>query len=465
MQTSYSLTLTQTQKLKMTPELCLAIKILQLSTMELSQYVEKELLENPMLDLCEDPTKTGENIVKPCSDGKEREIDWDEYFQNCSDFGYSRMPKEKKEDEINYENLITFTPSLQDHLMMQLHLCTTSKTSFKIGKFLIGNIDKRGYLILDIEDAVRFLKVTFAEVEQVLKLIQTFEPIGVGARNLKECLLIQIEQKCVATPAMRGLVANHLKDLAEARYTRIAEALGITLLEVQRIKDIILTFDPKPGISFSSPDDTHYIIPDASVEKTGDEYTIVMNDTISPRLSINPYYRSLLHTEDKESNTSKYLTNRLDSALWLIKSIEQRRNTLQRVIKSIVEVQQDFLDYGLIHLKPMTLKQIAEKIDVHESTVSRAIKGKYVQTPRGVFELKFFFKSGIENENGSITSSESIKKRMKQIVENEDRYNPMSDRKIADVLNHKGIVVSRRTVAKYRDEIGIPSSVRRKRFK
>lgn len=465
MQMSYSLTLTQTQKLIMTPELCQAIKILQLSTIELSQYIEKELLENPLLDLSEDATKIDENTEKLHSEEKDREVDWDEYFQNCTDFSYSRMPKEKKEDEINYENLITFTPSLQDHLMMQLHLSTITKTSFKIGEFLIGNIDKRGYLILDIEDAAQLLKVSKREVEQVLKLIQTFEPTGVGARDLKECLLIQIEQRGIEIPAIKELIMNHLKDLAEARYTRIAESLGITLPEVQQIKDIILTLDPKPGISFSSPDDTQYIIPDATVEKVGAEYVIIMNDTVSPRLSINSYYRSLLRSEDKESNTSKFLTNRLDSALWLIKSIEQRRITLQKVIKSIVDVQKDFLDYGLIYLKPLTLKQIAEKVDVHESTVSRAINGKYIQTPRGVFELKFFFKSGIENTNGSTTSSESIKKKIEEIVENEDKYDPLSDQKIADMLKHEGIIISRRTVAKYRDEIGVPSSARRRRFK
>ncbi|MGI6485949.1 MAG: RNA polymerase factor sigma-54 [Tepidanaerobacteraceae bacterium] len=467
MQMSYSLTLSQTQKLIMTPELRQAIKILQLSTLELNQYIERELLENPLLDLSEEQTKADENFERLCKEKKEkeREVDWEEYFQNCADFGYSRMPREKKEDDFNYENLVTFTPSLQDHLLMQLHLCTIPKTEFKIGEFLIGNIDNRGYLSLDVKDAAEFLRVTEAEVERVVKLIQTFEPCGIGARDLKECLILQIEQKGIQKPKIKELVQNHLKDLAEARYTKIAEALGITLPEVQCLKDIILKLDPKPGINFPSPDDTRYIVPDATIEKVGNDYVVIMNDTVSPRLSINPYYRSLLHSEDKESNTSKFLSNRLDSALWLIRSLEQRRITLQKVIKSIVDVQRGFFDFGLAHLKPLTLKQIAERVDVHESTVSRAINGKYVQTPRGIFELKFFFKSGIENANGSATSSESIKKMIKEMIEKEDQYNPLSDQKLADMLKLRGIIISRRTVAKYREEIGIPSSARRKRFR
>ena len=230
------------------------------------------------------------------------------------------------------------------------------------------------------------------------------------------------------------------------------------------MKDILVTLDPKPGRNYSSINDVHYIVPDAVIEKVGNEYVVIMNDTISPRLSINSYYRSLLTSEDKESNISKFLSNRLDSALWLIRSIEQRRITLHKVIQSIANVQRDFLDNGLIYLKPLTMKQIADMVEVHESTVSRAISGKYVQTPRGVFELKFFFQSGLENVNGTSTSSESIKKMMQEMINREDPYNPLSDQKIANMLKEKGISISRRTVAKYREEIGILSSAKRKRY-
>lgn len=463
MQASFGLTLSQTQKLVMTPELRQAITILQLSALELDEYIEQELLENPLLDISEDISKSYENLEKvPKKDSDT--IDWEEYFQDCSDMDFLRFPKEKKEDEIGFENFVSSTPSLQDHLMMQLHLCSISRLEYKIGEFLIGNLDKRGYLTISIEETAELLKVPREEVEKVLKLIQTFEPAGVGARNLVECLLIQVEQREIKAPKIKEFIEKHLKDLAEARYSKIAESLGISLSEVQHLKDIVLTLDPKPGRNFSSVNDTQYIVPDAIVEKVDDDYVVIMNDSISPRLSINSYYRSLLYSESREPGISKFLSQRLDSALWLIKSIEQRRITLQKVITNIINVQREFLDYGIAYLKPLTMKQIAERVGIHESTVSRAISGKYVQTPRGVFELKFFFKNGLENANGSSTSSESIKKMIKELVGSEDPYNPLSDQKITDDLKKKGIVISRRTVAKYREEMGIPSSAKRRRY-
>jgi RNA polymerase sigma-54 factor len=348
--------------------------------------------------------------------------------------------------------------------MMQLNLSPISKTDLKIGEFLIGNFDKNGYLTITIKEVADMLKVPEDKVENTLKIIQTFDPSGVGARNLNECLMIQIEQRGINVPKIKELVQNHLIDLAEARFSRISEALNISLAEVQQLKDILVTLDPKPGRNFSSANEVHYIIPDAVIEKVDNEYIVLMNDTIVPRLSINSYYRSLLYSEDRESKISKFLSNRLDSALWLIRSIEQRRITLHKVIQSIVDVQRDFFDKGLIYLKPLTMKRIADIVGVHESTVSRAISGKYVQTPRGVFELKFFFQSGLENNNGTSTSSESIKKRMREIINGEDSHNPLSDQKIADMLKAKGISISRRTVAKYREEMGILSSTKRKRY-
>ncbi|MCR4430823.1 MAG: RNA polymerase factor sigma-54 [Tepidanaerobacteraceae bacterium] len=463
MQMSYGLTLAQTQKLVMTPELRQAITILQLSAQELDEYIEQELLENPLLDLNEDISKN-EDIIEKSEQKDSDTIDWEEYFQDCADLDFLRFPREKKEEEPGFENFVSSTPTLQEHLMMQLHLCSISRTEFKIGEFLIGNIDKKGYLTITSAEAAEILKVSEQEVEDVVKIIQSFEPAGIGARNLIECLLIQIEQRNISAPKIRELIAFHLKDLAEARYSRIAEALNISLSEVQKLKDIILTLDPKPGRNFSTSDETQYIVPDAVIEKVGDEYVVIMNDSISPRLSINSYYRSLLYSENRESNISKFLSQRLDSAMWLIKSIEQRRLTLNKVINSIVEVQRDFLDYGVAYLKPLTMKQIADRVGIHESTVSRAISGKYVQTPRGVFELKFFFKNGLDNINGSSTSSESIKKMIKKMVGEEDPYNPLSDQRLADDLKKNGIIISRRTVAKYREELGIPSSAKRKRY-
>lgn len=468
MQMSYGLTLTQTQKLVMTPELRQAITILQLSSVELGEYIEQEFLNNPFLEISEEVLpkndEMGEKNQSDSSSNTSESVDWEEYFQDNSDFGFSRYPKEKREDGPNYENFISSTPSLQEHLMVQLHLSNISKTCFKIGEFLIGNIDKNGYLTFGVAEAAKLLKVSEEEVRKALQVIQTFEPVGVGARSLTECLLIQLEQKGIDFPEIKALVKNHLTDLAEARYNIIADSLNISLSQVQHLRDIIVTLDPKPGRNFSSVNDTHYIIPDATIEKVGNDYVVIMNETLSPKLSINSYYRSLLYSEDKESNISKFLSNRLDSALWLIKSIEQRRITLNKVINSIVAAQRDFLDHGLNYLKPLNLKHIAEKIDMHESTVSRAINGKYVQTPRGVYELKFFFQTGLDSVNGSSISTKTIKMMLKEMVDNEDPYNPLSDQKIADIFRKQGIIIARRTVAKYREELGIPSSTKRKRF-
>lgn len=459
---NFNLTLSQTQKLVMTPELRQAITILQLSTLELDRYIENQLLENPLLDVGDDVLKNTESIEK-VKEKESEKIDWEEYFNDWSHSHPIRMQRERKE-EVNYDNFLSSTPTLQEHLMMQLNLSPISKTDLKIGEFLIGNFDKNGYLTITIKEVADMLKVPEDKVENTLKIIQTFDPSGVGARNLNECLMIQIEQRGINVPKIKELVQNHLIDLAEARFSRISEALNISLAEVQQLKDILVTLDPKPGRNFSSANEVHYIIPDAVIEKVDNEYIVLMNDTIVPRLSINSYYRSLLYSEDRESKISKFLSNRLDSALWLIRSIEQRRITLHKVIQSIVDVQRDFFDKGLIYLKPLTMKRIADIVGVHESTVSRAISGKYVQTPRGVFELKFFFQSGLENNNGTSTSSESIKKRMREIINGEDSHNPLSDQKIADMLKAKGISISRRTVAKYREEMGILSSTKRKRY-
>lgn len=466
MQMNYSLTLSQTQKLLMTPELRQAITILQLSSLELCDYIEQELLNNPLLDKEEDEYTAFSEDGMRVDEGKMNEdtIEWEEYLQDYFDWDFLRFPKERKEEETSFENFVSANQTLQEYLLMQLRLAAADKKIFKIGEFLIGNLDKNGYLTVSVQEAARILRVREEEVEEALKVVQTLDPPGVGARNLQECLLIQVEQKGIKDPNLYELIKHHLKDLAEARYTRIAEKLNVPLSKVQELKDIVLSLDPKPARNFSSANEIQYVIPDAVIEKVGNEYVVIMNDSVTPRLSINPYYRSLLMSEDKESLTSKFLTRKLEAALWLIKSLEQRRMTLYKVIKAIVEVQREFLDKGISGLKPLTLKQIADVVGVHESTVSRAISGKYVQTPRGVFELKFFFQNGLENENGSSTCAETIKKMLKEMISNEDPYNPLSDQMIADDLKKKGIRISRRTVAKYREQLGIPSSAKRKRY-
>ncbi|NPV42690.1 RNA polymerase sigma-54 factor [Koleobacter methoxysyntrophicus] len=464
MRMSYGLSLEQTQKLIMTPELRQAITILQLSSIELAEYIEQEILNNPVLEIKEEESEKDyqEKDLKT-EEVEKGEIDWEEYFQDSSDLGYIRNYNEQDREEYSYENFVTKAPTLQEHLMFQLHLSLLPKRYEKIGEFLIGSLDKNGYLTCATKDIADILKVDVNEVEEVLGLIQTFDPPGVGARNLQECLLIQVYQKGIKNHNLELVITNYLNELAQARYTKIADSLNITLKEVQEIKDIIQSLEPKPGRNFQDSD-IQYVIPDAVIEKVGDEYIVIINDTTAPRLTINNYYKELLSSESKESSISKFLTNRLESALWLIKSIEQRRMTLYKVVKSIVDVQREFFDKGVRYLKPLTLKDIADMIGVHESTVSRATNGKYVQTPRGVYELKFFFTSGIDNVSGNTTSSECVKRMLKDIIADEDPYNPYSDQKIADLFKQKGIVVSRRTIAKYRDELNIPPSTKRKRY-
>lgn len=468
MRMTYSLSLEQTQKLVMTPELRQAITILQLSSIELSEYIEQEILNNPVLEIKEDSAKENnddlEDVKLEDKEDSKEEIDWEEYFQDSNNYDYKNSKVNYDQEEYSYENFITKAPTLQEHLIFQLQLSLLPKEYMRIGEFLIGSLNRNGYLTCSTQDIAKILKVGVDEVEKVLELIQTFDPLGVGARNIEECLLIQVYQQDIKNPNVEIVIKSHLKELAEGRYSKIAEALNISLKEVQEIKDIIQSLEPKPGRNFQDSG-VQYVVPDAIIKKVDGEYIIIINDTTAPRLTINNFYRELLSSESKGSSISKFLENRFESALWLIKSIDQRRMTLYNVVNSIVEVQRDFFEKGIHYLKPLTLKDIADMIGVHESTVSRATNGKYVQTPRGTYELKFFFSSGIDNVSGDATSSESIKKMLKDIIDNEDSYNPYSDQKITDMFRQKGIIISRRTIAKYRDELNIPPSTRRKRYK
>lgn len=468
MRMTYSLSLEQTQKLVMTPELRQAITILQLSSIELSEYIEQEILNNPVLEIKEDSAKENnddlEDVKLEDKEDSKEEIDWEEYFQDSNNYDYKNSKVNYDQEEYSYENFITKAPTLQEHLIFQLQLSLLPKEYMRIGEFLIGSLNRNGYLTCSTQDIAKILKVGVDEVEKVLELIQTFDPLGVGARNIEECLLIQVYQQDIKNPNVEIVIKSHLKELAEGRYSKIAEALNISLKEVQEIKDIIQSLEPKPGRNFQDSG-VQYVVPDAIIKKVDGEYIIIINDTTAPRLTINNFYRELLSSESKGSSISKFLENRFESALWLIKSIDQRRMTLYNVVNSIVEVQRDFFEKGIHYLKPLTLKDIADMIGVHESTVSRATNGKYVQTPRGTYELKFFFSSGIDNVSGDATSSESIKKMLKDIIDNEDSYNPYSDQKITDMFKQKGIIISRRTIAKYRDELNIPPSTRRKRYK
>lgn len=455
---SYDLTLEQTQKLIMTPELRQAIQLLQFNSLELNEYLVKVVEENPMLEL-DNPNSEVENIDDLVS---EKEIDWKEYVEKYDDISY-RPEIDKNQKEYNYESFISYTPTLREYLMSQLNLTKLSETEFSIGEYIIQNIDENGYLNISLDEISNHLSVSISKVEAVLEIIQTFEPLGVGARDLKECLLIQIREETEIEPIVREIIQNHLDDIGHNRMLKIAKERNLELSDVQKACDYIKTLEPKPGRSFSGNyDNVKYIVPDASIQEVDGEFVIILNDIMAPRLSINNFYRNLIK-DCKEEGASEFLVEKLNSAMWIIRSIEQRRDTIYKVIESILKFQGEFFRKGHKALVPLTLKDVAEDIDMHESTVSRTTNGKYIQTPMGIFELKYFFSTGISGSDRDISST-SIKLVIKEIIDNEDAKKPFSDQQIVDTLKKKGIKISRRTVAKYRDELNIPSSSMRRRF-
>ncbi len=462
----YGLKLEQTQKLVMTPELRQAITVLQLSSLELSQYVEQELLENPFLEMREDSGEQPEETAsEPAAGEKEPETDWEAYFADYgdSDPDSSRVNRDPVRDT-GYENFVSRAPTLAEHLLLQLDMSSCRGTVKRIGAYLIGNLDEHGYLCCAVEEVCASLHVEEAQVRQALSIVQGFDPAGVGARDLKECLLNQLEQLGPVDPLVRRIIENHLEDLGGGKLNRIARRLAVTVQEVQKAADLIKKLNPKPACNFSSAGETRYIVPDVVLEKTGGDYVIIINDAATPRLTISRSYRSLLGRSSEDPQTRRYLESRLNAASWLIRSIEQRKVTLYRVTECLVELQRDFLDYGVRYLKPLNLRKVAGNLGLHESTVSRATANKYVQTPLGVFEMKYFFSPGLNNSDGTVTSAGSIKCRLQEFVAAEDQKDPLKDQRLVEMFLRQGIKVSRRTIAKYRDELGIPAAARRKRY-
>lgn len=467
MRMGYDLLIEQQQKLIMTPELKLALRILQLPTVELEELLQHELEDNPVLELVDD-SRDEKSEAQHKHDKKEKEnekeIDWKEYFQ-FQGKSYSECGFENDDAaELSYENFVTYSYTLKDHLISQLRVSQISKKVRGICEYIIESLDENGYLTITQEDLAAILYVDIEAVKEALSVIQTFEPYGVGASNLKECLLIQLKNKDILDEKLEAIILNHLDDIASNRISNISKKLSVSIEEAQKYSDIIKSLEPKPGRAFEEGTSTKYVTPDAYIEKVGNEYVVIVNDHYSSRLIINQFYKKILVSEDKSSQASAFINNKLSSAMWLIKSLEHRKNTLYNVVKAILDYQMDFFEKGPMFLKTMTLKKIAEMVNVHESTVSRAINGKYVQTPRGIFEIKYFFKSGVDNQDGEAISSESIKKMIKSYVSNEDASKPLSDQNIADLLVKEGYMISRRTVAKYRDELGILSSSKRKRY-
>jgi RNA polymerase sigma-54 factor len=463
------------QKLILTPSLQQAIKLLPMSTLELADLLNQEMVENPLLE--EVPTEElqpAEQAQQEKAEGDkptaEKTDQWDDadyeyFFGDYLDDGYrSRTPSEVKELP-PIENTLSSTGSLADHLMWQLSLQTEEEELREIGGAIIGNLDDDGYLVASVEEIAAMGEWPVTDVEKALQHIQTFDPHGVAARDLQECLWLQLKFLGLEGTATEKIVTEHLKLLQNHQVPEIARRLGMTIDDLKEHIEIIRNLDPKPGSRYN-PQQSQYVIPDVYVVKVEDQYVAVLNEEGLPQLRISPTYRRLLDknagSNQANDETRAYVKDKFRSALWLIKSVDQRQKTIQKVANSIINFQREFLDHGIEYLRPLVLRDVANDIGMHESTVSRVVNNKYMHTPQGVFELKYFFHSGISSSYGDSVSSVTIKQRIRKIIENEDPRKPLSDSKIVSILQKEGLMLARRTIAKYREELKIPTSNQRK---
>jgi len=471
------------QQLVMTPQLQQAIKLLQLSRLELVNLVQQELQENPVL---EEAAET-EEVVTPSSEvqteaeppepqvtqatevAPEREptdaekvadLDWQSYMDAYPQTSFSERPEE--DERRSLESTLTRRPLLSDHLEWQLQLSTLGDEERAIASFIIGNLDDDGYLQATLEEIAQQSGRPPDLVEATLAKFQAFDPPGVAARDLRECLLIQLRVLGIDDPLVRTLVEEHLGGLQKRDFRGIARVLGLTIEEVAAAGRVIARLEPRPGRAFGG-EDPIYITPDIFVIKTGDDFHILLNEDGLPKLRINSLYRDvLLRGSGAAKDTKDYVQEKVRSAIWLIKSIHQRQRTIYRVMQSIIKYQREFFERGINYLKPLNLRDVADDIEMHESTVSRVTTNKYVHTPQGIFELKYFFNSSISRFDGEAVASESVKERIRRIISAEDPRRPLSDQRIAEMLKAANIDIARRTVTKYREAMNILSSTQRR---
>lgn len=469
---NFQLRIEQTQKIVMTLELQQAINLLQLSTLELKDYLEREITENPVLEIQDkeedaDNEFSGDKVDQENENelNKDSAFDWEEYINDYNSYprsGPSALAQKENVQNYPYECVDSSDSNLEEYLIFQLRMSSVDKDDFRIGEYLIGNLDACGYLQGEVAEHADYLGVKEKKVIRILELIQTFDPQGIGARSLEECLLIQLRMRENVPPYTETIIKKYLPELGRAKYREIAGKMGICLKKLQKAIDYIRTLSPKPGSCFSGASETSYIVPDIVVEKVEGDYIFTINDNI-PSLTISTFYKNLLARGCGE-NVNSFIKKRLESAMWLIKSIEQRRLTLYKVTEQIIKIQREFLDKGIRHIKPLTLKEVADRVGIHESTVSRATANKYMQTPRGLYPLKFFFSGAISGLSGEEHSVLCIKSHLKELLDEEAPKSPYSDQQLADLMHKKGFEISRRTITKYRKEMGIPSSFKRRRL-
>lgn len=474
-------TLNLSQQLRMTPQLQQAIKLLQLSRLELLDSIQEEMLTNPALeeDLAhgEDTFPEDHDIdgilphtiseVKVTEDDSNNpweEIDWENYVAEYNSSN-AQAPAEEKEERTaqSFENFTSDrSTNLSSHLLWQITMSSMPDKHREIAIKIIENLNDNGYLEITVDEIAIELNASSEQVEKIRNIIQMFDPIGVASFNVQECLLIQARFQCGENSIAEALILNHLKDIEANKFEKITRKLNIGTDELREAMSIIQSFEPRPGKLYAE-EETIYIVPDIYVFKVGNDYHISQNDDGLPKLRISSYYQDVLRGKiNVPPDVKNYIQEKLRSASWFIKSIHQRQRTIYRVTESIVKFQRDFFDNGIKFLKPLVLRDVAEDINMHESTVSRVTTNKYVQTPQGIFELKFFFNSSIKSLDGDFVASESVKDHIRNIIKNEDRASPLSDQEISEALEKINISVARRTVAKYRETMGIITSRQRK---
>jgi len=466
----------QTLGMTMTPQLQQAIKILQMSVLELQQEVTSALVDNPTLEeMSGDDAPPGEEtraeveIAEDAANLAEREAKDETDWQQVVESGNWNSPlpstRNMNTDELpSYEQVLSRPTTLSDHLLWQLRMQTSDLKTIEIGEEIIGNLNEDGYLVVLVEELASTLNVDKAEIEAVLFMIQRFDPPGVAARDLQECLMIQAEV-LEEDDECEMIIERHMPELENKNYPAIAKALGLPLPSVIDICKVIHSMEPRPGRGFASGE-PQYIVPDIYVVRMGGEFTVVLNEEGIPRLRVSKIYQNQLAAGELSGETKTYVKDKLKGAVWLMKSILQRQRTIFRVTETIVSRQKDFFERGPEALKPMVLRDIADELGLHESTISRVTTNKFVHTPHGIYELKYFFNSAIgRSDGGTDMASESVKQKLKEVISSEDPKNPLSDQQLADLLGDTKIKIARRTVAKYREALGIlPSSKRKKYF-
>jgi len=487
------------QRLVMTPSLQQAIKLLQLSRLELEETLAQEILENPLLDVEDSPeevaaatgdenTSTEEQRTEeapvdaapedeplPSAEETYEDIDVEAFFADYLGDGRPEGPSmaaPSLERDNRLENVVSTSGGLSEHLQWQLHLLDLSPLIIEVCEFIIGNLDEDGFLRANDEEIIRGTGCDGARVVEALAVVRSLDPPGIAAAGLQDCLAAQIEYLMMDAPengdeellqTAHLVITEHWDELLHQKWEALADALGYAeLAEIKPVLDVIQGLELKPGRIFRQ-DNNQYIEPDVYVRKLEEEYTITLNDDGLPRLRINSRYQRMLEGKNLDPKANEFLRDKMRSALWLMKSIDQRQRTIYKVAQSIVSFQKDFLDHGIEHLRPMVLRQVAEDIGMHESTISRVVSNKFMYTQRGLFPMKYFFHSGVDSARGENISSMVVKERIRKVVEAEDPARPLSDSKIMRMLQKEGIRLARRTVAKYREEMMIPSSDKRKK--